>query len=191
MNTMNKQEIINKIKSFISIEKIKEKNVELQEEIVEEKFIDVIREDGVVLTIQEDGSVMIGEEVAPDGEHPLEDGSVLVVKDGKKVEEVEEEKPEDEEEMEVETPAEDELALEEENPEMETLLARVDQLELAVSQMLELMESSNTEMIAMESQIKILNDEPAEEEVKIKKTFNKKEERLSVLEKYAKIRNAK
>lgn len=170
-NSMNKKEAIEKIKQFFSTE-----------DKVEVKLMEVTTKDGVILNVLEDGSVMIGEEVAPDGEYILEDESVIIVKEGKKVE-IEEVVVEEEMKEEVK-----EEVMEDEVPVVsnEELIGRIESLENALAQLLTLIEETKTEM---SSQIKVLSNEPAEEEVKIKKSFSKSnDEKVSILEKYAQLR---
>jgi len=183
---MNKKEILNKMKEFISMGESVEETVES----VEVDLMEVVTKDGIVLLILEDGSVMIGDEVAPDGEYILEDDSVLIVKDGMKVEEevVEEEVVEEEmaEEVVEEEMAEEEIV--EEVNEVVELTARVEGLELALAELLSQFENKTTEM---NSQIKALSNEPAEEEIVIKKSFSKSKEKNSILEQYANARKNK
>lgn len=138
---------------------------------VEVNLADVTTKEGVILTVNEDGSVMIGEEIAADGEYILEDDSIIVVKDGMKVEDEE-------------VPAED---VEDETADVE-LSARVDALELALSELLSMFNTNKKEMSV---QIKAISNEPAAEEVKVKKTFSKskKSDKADVLEIYANLKN--
>jgi|GEM_PF-2614001 len=128
---------------------------------------DMITKDGVVLTVGDDEIVMIGEEVAPDGEYVLEDESVIVITDGKIV-------------------VEDEVKPEEELKSEELLKAEAE-LELLKSE-LETLKSEKTEMSAI---IVALQAKPADEEVKFSKKTEEVKTSKNNLERYANIRSGK
>lgn len=196
-----KEKIIDLMKVFFSTE-----------EVVEEKMEDVTTVSGIVLTILEDGSVMIGEEVAPDGEYVLEDQTILIVKDGKKIVEEVTDEPVDTEmskeykvvvkngkkvvedtqmsEVELEKEVEEvEKEVEEVEKELEEEDTRINELEKAVIALLEKVSEMESKMVGMGTEMSKFAKLPAEDEIKIEKTEMSSNKELSKLEIFKQLRN--
>jgi hypothetical protein len=208
----NKKEIIQKIKSFFSEEVVEETKfieVKTKDEVV--LFIegDELVEGASVSVVGEDENVP-----APDGSHELEDGTVIVTEESVIVsieapseEEVEEEVAEEEVEMSEESTEEVEMSEEsteevelaeeeseevEEEEELEEEVDRVAELEAVIIALTEKVSELESKIVGMGADFSKFSKMPAEEEVKLSKTEmakKNKNEGLSILEKYANIRN--
>ncbi len=168
---MNKKEIVENIKSLIFN----------KEEKVENNFVNAKLEDGtIVMTdgeefeigkeifiVSEDGT----KELAPEGEHTLEDGSIVKVAEGKIVEILEAEE-------ELEEEVENEMESEEETKEVETDLEKEED-EMESEEDKEEMESDKEELKKeiemLKEELKEMKDKMKEKEEMAKEEFSKVE----------------
>lgn len=163
---MNKKEIVENIKKLIFNKEEKEEKLEFVNAKLEDGTIvmadgEEFEVGGEIYVVDEEGN----KELAPDGEHVLEDGSIVKTEEGKILEilEAESDLEEKEEEMESE---ESETELEKEEEEMEKDL--IDELPIMDEN-----EELKKEVEMLKEELKDLKDKMTEKEEMEKEEFSK------------------